>query len=93
MPRQVVQAIGQLIALGVFDIGLVQHHQHLRRHLGEEPLQGVRTEPGPGRVVRVGDEHHASLPIDGGEHRFQVMPQARALTARPSAPTAWVAIG
>ena len=81
--RQVVQAIGQLVALGIFDIGLVQHHQHLRRHPGEETLQGVRTEPGPGRVVRVGDEHYASLPIDGGEHRLQVMPPGARLDRPP----------
>ncbi|MCY1428711.1 hypothetical protein D9M71_446070 [compost metagenome] len=74
MRGQVLQAIGQFLTLGVFDVGLVQHHQHVFRHAFEEARQGVRAEPGAGGVVRVGDEDHAGIGVDGRQHGFEVMP-------------------
>ncbi|MNN41160.1 hypothetical protein D3C81_1552620 [compost metagenome] len=40
----------------------------------EELIQRLGTEPGAGRVVRVGDEDHTGLAVDGRQHGRQVMP-------------------
>ena len=42
-------------------------------HVLQEFVQCLLVKPGAGRVVRVGDKHHASLGIDGRQHRRQVM--------------------
>jgi hypothetical protein len=38
-----------------FGIGLVDHHQHVRRHRRHETREGIGAEPGASGIVRIGD--------------------------------------
>ena len=44
--------------LHVFEVGLVQHHDHPLRNARQELIQGMGIEPGASGVVRVGHENH-----------------------------------
>ncbi len=44
------------------------------RHILQEVVQRLSVKPGTGRVVRVGDKHHAGLRVNGRQHGRQVMP-------------------
>ena len=45
----------------------------MRRHAAEERLELARREKRAGRVVRIGDEHDARLPIDRLQHRREIV--------------------
>ncbi len=44
------------------------------RHPGDEIAEFVATDPGAGRVVRIGDENHAGPVVDQRQHRPEVVP-------------------
>ena len=54
-------------------VGLVQHHQAVRRHPVEELLKLGAVHDGAGRVVRVADEDHPGPRGDRVRHRGQVV--------------------
>ncbi len=59
--------------LEVLVVGLVQHDEDILGNRGDERLQHIRRDPGPGRIVGIGDEHDARRRRDGGAHRRQVV--------------------
>ena len=66
------EAVRQQAVADVFDVGLVDGDQDVRRHRLDEAGQRVRVDDGGGRVVGVADEDQPGAVGDRGEHRVQV---------------------
>lgn len=54
-------------------VGLVEDHEHIARHAGEERVERVLRDDGTGRIVRTADDDHARPVGDGIRHRIEVM--------------------
>ena len=64
---------GKRPAGDVFVVGFVENRDHPGGQRGQEALDRPLGDPGPGRVVRVGDEHHAGARRHRGRHRGEVV--------------------
>ena len=58
---------------GVLVVRLVEDHDHLGRHRAQQRIERRFVQPGAGRIVRIGDEHHARPRPDGGDERHGVV--------------------
>ena len=65
-----------------FGIGLVHHHDHPLRHARQEVGEGLRAEPGTGRVVGVGQVHQLGTRADRFQQRGQVVATRHRMLAR-----------
>ena len=59
--------------LDVIGVGLVHHHHAGQGQGGDEAVEPIRRQPGPGGVVGVGDPHHPGLRVDQVLHGVQVV--------------------
>jgi hypothetical protein len=84
MPRQGLQRRFEILRIDQFGIGLVDNHDDSARHARHEGCERIRGEPGPGRVVRIGEIQQARRGRDRGEQRVEVMTACHRALARVS---------
>jgi hypothetical protein len=67
------RCIAEFVGLRVLRVGLIDHADHVRRQGSHEILEPVAFQPGPGRVVRVGDKNQARVGPDPLEESSQIV--------------------